>query len=374
MKYLELRNKVQDFSKYPNTVKISRSPIVHNGFQGNFNVSFGEAPLLKKFNGYLNNSSSYNFSTIQQCIRLNDFKDLLDDSHLLLFDMSDIAGFIYETDVPDKERTQKAQFTIQKTFEFLIDEIGLDPKKFLISYYAGGEVSDATAGKYKFDEFIQKDPFIETVKKFGISDEQFIPDRTRTTLLSLNFIPPAPWGYRNEILYKADNLNEPLDIASIENLLWQPVYEDGRIVGLERWKNFCSFSVVGIERLLMLVNNFNKVYEADHIMPLIIKLSKKTKNADFSSCRMMIELIRVFHRIIADVRSFSNLSASRKEKLIPLRRKFLRNALILNFDYGNDLKDLLILNGKLQPCFPELLIDVDLQADEIIKWLQLGKI
>jgi len=267
MDYLDLRNKLQNFSKYPNTVKISRSSVVHNGFHGNFNISFTEAPLLEKFNNYLdNNSASYNFSTIQQCIRVNDFKDILDDSHLLLFDMADIAGVIFEANISDEERIERAQFTIRKTFEFLINESGLNPKNFLISYYAGGEVKEATSGKYKFHKFIEADPFIKIVKEFGISDEQLMPDKTRTTLLTLNFIPPAPWGYRNEILYKADNLSEPLDIASIEHLLWRPIYENETIVDVKRWENFCSFSVVGIERLLMLVNNSSKVYEANHIM------------------------------------------------------------------------------------------------------------
>jgi len=109
-------------------------------------------------------------------------------------------------------------------------------------------------------------------------------------------------------------------------------------------------------------------------MPLIIELSEKTKNSNPSLCRGIIELVRVFHRIVADVKSFSNLSVSRKEKLILLRRKFLKNSLTLGFDYRNELEALLILNGKLQSCFPELLVGVDLQAVEIIKWLERGKI
>ncbi|MBI4252934.1 hypothetical protein HY623_01995 [Candidatus Uhrbacteria bacterium] len=374
MNYLELRNKLEQFTKYSGVNKIPRTSIVNKGFPGNFNISFGEGPFLEKFENYLDNPESYNFSVIQQVIRVNDFTSHFDDTHLLLFDMADISGFVGEINVPDDKRNDIASFTVKKTFEFLINELGLKPEKFIISYLAGGKVEELTGGKYKFNKYIEADPFIKIAKEFGISESQFIPDKTRTTLLALNFTPPVSWGYRNEILYKADNLSEPLDIASIENLLWRPIYKNGTVVDLVRWENFWSFQVVGIERLLMLINNSDKAYEADHILPLITKFSEKTGNSDFQLCRVTIELLRVFHRIVADMKSFNVMSSSRKEKLIPFRRKFLQNCEKLGFDYKNGLKELLILNGKLQPCYPELLSDIESQADEMIKWLGRGKI
>jgi len=96
MKYLELRNKIENFSKFQGTQKIPHSLIVNKGFPGNFNISFGEGPFLEKFGNYLDNSEAYNFSTIQQVIRVNDFNDAMDDTHLLLFDMADVSGFIVE--------------------------------------------------------------------------------------------------------------------------------------------------------------------------------------------------------------------------------------------------------------------------------------
>jgi len=374
MKYLELRNKLEQFSKYPGTIRIPRTPIVHIGFPGNFNISFGEGPILEKFGNYLDNPENYIFSTIQQVIRVNDFKNHFDDTHLLLFDMADISGYICEINVPDSKRKNLANFTIRKTFEFLINELGLLPEKFIISYLAGGKVEELTGGKYKFDRYIEADPFIKTAKEFGIAESQFVADKTRTTLLALNFNIPVCWGYRNEILYKTDNLNEPIDIASIENLLWRPIYKNGAIIDLVRWENFYSLQVAGVERLLMLANNQNKIYEADHILPLVNKISEITKNKNIEPCRVTAELIRVFHRIVADISKFSALSKYRKDKLVPYRRKFLLDCEKTGFDYKNRLKELLILNGKLQPCYPELLLDIESQTNEMIKWLGRGKI
>ena len=374
MKYLELRNKIENFSKFQGTQKIPHSLIVNKGFPGNFNISFGEGPFLEKFGNYLDNSEAYNFSTIQQVIRVNDFNDAMDDTHLLLFDMADVSSFIGGKDIADEQRKDIADFTIRKIFEFLINELGLEPKRFVISYLSGGKAEEITAGKYKFDKNIEADPFIGIAKEFGINEEQFIPDKTRTTLLALNFTPPVAWGYRNEILYKTDNLSEPLDIASIENLLWRPIYENDTVVDLVRWENFWSFSVVGLERLLMLVNNSDKAYEADHIMPLITKFSEITGSSDVQLCRVTMELLRVFHRIVADMKTFSVVSDSRKEKLIPFRRKFLQNCEKIGFDYAHGLKDLLIFNAELQPCYPELLSNIDSQANELIEWIGRGQI
>ena len=76
MDYLELRKRIEELPKYSGTVKIARSPIVHDGFHGNFNISFAEEPYLKKFGNYLDQTEDYNFSTIQQVIRVNDLKNL----------------------------------------------------------------------------------------------------------------------------------------------------------------------------------------------------------------------------------------------------------------------------------------------------------
>lgn len=367
MDYLELRKIIGDYQKYAGTVKISRSPIVHDGFHGNFNMSFAEEPYLKKFGNYLDQTEDYNFSTIQQVIRVNDLKNL-DDTHLLLFDMADISGFIGKTNALYNERNDIANFTIRKTFGFFINELKLKPENFFISYLAGGEVKALTGGKYTFDKYIDADPFIKTAKEYGISEKNFIPDKSRTTLLALNFTPPVAWGYRNEIFYKTDKFL--LDIASIENLLWRPIYKTDRIADIATWEHFMSFQVVGIERLLMLLNGFEKIYEADHIKPLIENVGQYSDK----SCRILAEMLRCFHRIVADVKSFSNLSCKRKRKLIPYRRNFLQNCIKIDFNYKERLKDLLMLNSKLQPCYPELSIDIESYANEIIEWLGRGKI
>lgn len=374
MKYSELRNTIENYTKYPKTQRIPHSPIVHEGFPGNFNISFGEEPFLNKFGNYLENQEKFVFSTIQPVIRINDFKEDLDSSHLLLFDMADVSGFIGDVNTTDIGRNELAEFTVRNTFNFLINVLGLEPKGFLISYLAGGNVNELTNGKYKFNKYIEADPFIKTAKEFGITDKQFIPDQSRTTLLALNFTPPVSWGYRNEILYQADFLSEPLDIASIENLLWRPIFKNGIISDLVRWENFWSFQVVGIERLLMLINETEKAYTADHIMPLIDKFSQITGSTDIPACRLTMELLRVFHRIVADVRRFAVLSASRKEKLIPYRRKFLKNCQELKFDYQKGINELLMLNGDLQFFYPELLHDTGSQSEELNKWLARGKI
>ncbi|OGF20341.1 hypothetical protein A2Y83_00670 [Candidatus Falkowbacteria bacterium RBG_13_39_14] len=119
----------------------------------------------------------------------------------------------------------------------------------------------------------------------------------------------------------------------------------------------------------MALNNFKKVYETDHIKPLI----KEMRNDISSESRVVGEMLRVFHRIVADVKSFSNLSCKRKRKLILYRRLFLQNCIKINFNYKEKMENLLALNSRLQPCYPELAVNTKYFANEIINWLERGK-
>jgi hypothetical protein len=376
MTHQELRVLLEKYPKYPGTVHIPHSPIVHVGFPGNFNISFGEGPILAKFGNYLDNPEPYYFSTIQPCIRVNDLNVVMarDPTHLMLFDMADVAGLISSINTTASQKKEMSEHTIRSTFDFLINTLGLDPKRFIVSYFAGASIDEATKGKFAFDRQIEPDPFIHTASEFGIGEEQLVPDRSRTTLLSLNLTPPVCWGYRNEVLYRVDNLAEPLDIGSIENLLWQPILKDGVITSIEDSKNFWTFSVVGVERLLMLVNNLSKVFEVNSISPLVRNIGELTHGATEQDLRVCAEFVRVFHRITADIGDFSVLSESRREKLIPFRRYFLTKCQMLGIEYRKVLPNLLASNAKLQNYYPELGKDTEGQATTISNWLDLVKL
>ena len=67
------RERIQNWPKHSEIVKVERAPIITPGFPGTFNLSFTEDPWLKEYGKFVDFDHDYHFSTIQSCIRPNDF-------------------------------------------------------------------------------------------------------------------------------------------------------------------------------------------------------------------------------------------------------------------------------------------------------------
>ena len=74
--YAELRKAIAEWPKYPNAKREERSPLLHDGFPGNFNLSYAEYFWLKEYGRYLGWDFDYVFTTIESCIRVADFPKL----------------------------------------------------------------------------------------------------------------------------------------------------------------------------------------------------------------------------------------------------------------------------------------------------------
>ncbi len=271
MKNSDLRKVIVDFPKFSGAKSISPASVCNDGFPGTFNLSFIESEWLDEFQGqYLNYDHDFIVSKIQPCIRHQDWEIIKNDSvnryrYLGVFEMADIGGVINLTD--GKRIDEVTQFSMESLYKFLVKTINLSPNKLRITYCTGGNVKHLTGGKYQFDKKLSKDIFVENWVKLGINNEQLIPDDTRDTLLSLNiFGLPAPWGYRNEILY--DHQGKLLDIATFEYLYYRPIFDGDKIVDLKKWEHCFSVSAIGVERVLMVKNNISQITECDHIKPI----------------------------------------------------------------------------------------------------------
>lgn len=162
---------------------------------------------------------------------------------------------------------------------------------------------------------------------------------------------PTPWGYRNEIFVKIDG--KLLDLATLEYLIYEPIFKNGYIVSIRPGNFLVIVSGVGIERMLMAKNKYKKIIECDHIFPIYEKVLNLAKKKDEHKSLIVTESLRVVHRVFTDSKGYSNLSKTRKD----LVRKYLR-ALRDNLKYleisKEEIKYLLSLNSKLQDYYPEL--------------------
>lgn len=356
MKYKELREKVQNLEKYPGCVKIDRSPLIHKGFPGTFNLSFTEHPWLEEHGKYADFDHDYVFSTIQSCIRLNDFP-LMGSSdswkYLGVFEMADLFGMVSLKDRSNSVDLQRKQ---TKALFKLFEDLGISKNSIYPSYQAGGKVKEIINGKYDFDFNITKDIISKQVfLEQGVPEENLISDTSRLTFLATNLyksIPEekgaipilTPWGYRSEINVNISTKESPkyIDVATIQRFLWKPISNSGQTTGLDEIDDEVSIAATGLERLCMVANDLQKVQDVDYIKPFYEVLGKEQ-----ISCG---ESLRALHRIYSDMKKFKTPSLSRNRK--PKIRKLLQN---IPRDLTLDkIKDLLQIHSETQPWHSEL--------------------
>lgn len=380
--YNKLREKLQNTDKFSNCQRRDRSPLIHEGFPGTFNLSFTEYEYLRKYGNFSEFDTDLVFSTIQSCIRPQDITENIANGkgiwkYLGVFEMADWGGQILlanRNEVNDVHLWQ-----INQLGKFL-RENGLDLKKIYPTYNAGGLVADITQGKYVFDfqvpeDLLSKQGFID----IDIPQENCISDKTRDTFLSLHLNQKSPWGYRNEINYNIGTLENPLllDIGTLERICWFPTYSGNEeisknINGLIPINHTLSVSGFGLERLCVAINGLKSVDEVDYIKEFYDLFSQEAPGLSSEQRYKAGEVVRALHRIYSDLQSYDlNLSKCRKEKV----KKFLQ---ILRDNTGNLLNDkildsLLITNTDTQPWHANLSQGIEPTKQRILRYLEARK-
>ncbi|MFZ5954806.1 MAG: hypothetical protein ACOYT4_00085 [Nanoarchaeota archaeon] len=379
--YKELRMKLQNMPKLKGCVNIERSPIINEGFPGQFNLSFTELPLLKEYGRYTDFDHDYIFSTIMSCIRWNDIYDdktklskLTGEKswkYLGVFEMSDLVGLAH---LVGRRNAVESQRKTVKAFFNLTDELGIKRKDIFPSYQKGGKICDITNCRYDFEFYVPEDKIgKQLLLDEGIPEKNFIEDKTTDTLLCLKLCRKlesagilqisSPWGYRNEInvnIGTKENLRL-VDIGTFESFLWKPVYKNEEIVNLADLNDATALGIVGLERLCMVANRLERICDLDFLKPFYDNLGK-IKNSV-----LIGENLRALHRIYSDIKKYDIKdwnSDSRKKKINRLKRNVLSSEIGLE-----QIRDLLVINTEKQPWHFELKENIDFVLQEIKDYL-----
>jgi hypothetical protein len=356
--YKEIRERIGNISKHPGCQFKPRSPLVHEGFPGTFNLSFTEYEYEKEFGDLSSFDHDFIYSTIQSCVRPSDLDGPIKkrenlERYLGVFEMADIGGQIV---LSDKLRTSECYRHQLKTMLRILEDLGLEKNKIFPSYHAGGSVSESSHGKYNFNFEVPEDSLSK--KEFlsaGIPKENLIEDKTRDTFLCLHINKKTPWGYRNEIHYNVGTPEAPvlLDIATLEHFYWFPTYSSREeasknIDGLEEIPHTISIGAFGLERLCMATNGLRKVQDVDYLKTFYDSFRELSPEMKETQRIIGGEAIRAIHRIQSDITE-QNLywSKSRKKK----RNKILqliRKNFVEPID-SKKLASLLKIHSEVQP-------------------------
>ncbi len=369
MNIQELRRLVSEVPRFPGAKLVRPASVCNEGFPGTFNLSYSEAEMIEQFGQYLDYKHDFIYSKIQPVIRFQDWLHIAkNDEHcyryLSVFDLADIGGGIILKDA--KRLNEAVVFSLNQLFAFLVNNVGLDKSKLRISYFAGGQVSDVTKGKYNFEQILSADERIGHWRSLGLTDEQFIHDKSRATLLALNvFGLPTPWGYRHEVNYLHEG--KLLDIATFEYLFLRPIFEGQRVVKVRLWEHAFVISAIGLERVLMAKNNLKQITDCAHISPLVEIILSQSVLKNEVSARILCQALRVIHRIFSDCGSYKSLSVRRKEKMRIFYKAVFSAANELGLVISQEnLKDWLDLNASLQEYSVELKTLVGRTVEEVM--------
>jgi hypothetical protein len=377
MTITELRRILKNHPKYPNTIDLSRVSLVNDGYPGTFNLSMMGAECIEQYGQNLEYTHNYCFSKIGQMIRFNDWEENFDiggkfdlkDSYryLGLFHMSDMGG---EKMIKNgrSQMSELTQQTISSLVDMLVNKLGLDIKNFRISYHPGGSVKQITHGKYSFDKYIPVDPSIDYWYDLGFRPENFFVEVSRNTVLALNnFEYPSPWGYRNEIHYLHNG--KMLDIATVEQLCFRPIFARGsEIIGLTDWDHGSAVNGVGLERLLMVLNDLDSIHDLEHIKNLsdFILSYSSSPNTEHAIC--LNETLRPIQAILGDVFRYENLSKNRKIKYRQMVKNTVFRAEKLGLNLSREfLGQYFNLNSDLQVFYPELREDLNAKIEDFLE-------
>ncbi|KKR75936.1 MAG: Alanine-tRNA ligase [Parcubacteria group bacterium GW2011_GWE2_40_8] len=224
----------------------------------------------------------------QKCVRTADISEVGDASHLTFFEMLGNWSF---GDYFKKE-------AIEWSWEFLTDKqwLGLDKNRLAVSVFAG----DADA---PFDE-----EAFNLWKRFGVPEKKIskLPKKN-------NWWGPAgtsgPCGPDTEIFYWTGDPDKIPETFNDDNNLWVEIWnnvfmeynktDEGNFEPLKQ-KNVDTG--MGLERIIMILQDKDNVYETDLFQPIVDKVkSQKSKvKIEEKSIRVIADHIKASVFIIAD--------------------------------------------------------------------------
>ncbi len=263
-------------------------------------------------------------ATCQKCFRTSDIEEVGDKSHLTFFEMLGNFSFGKEINDDPKNFSKKGYFkksAICWAFEFLNQILDLNSLEVYVTVFGGED-------KIPFD----KESFKIWEKEIGIKKEKIILKGKED-----NFWGPTgiegPCGPTTEIYIKG---------IEIWNLVFNQYYQnqEKKLIPL---KSPGVDTGMGLERLTMIYENKNDIFETSLFLPLIKIAEKNIPSIDLRKKRIFADHLRGISFLIAD-----GLIPSNKEAGYILRRLIRK---LVTFAFLKKLSDKIFKEGLAQVVF-----------------------
>ncbi|MBI2482263.1 MAG: alanine--tRNA ligase [Candidatus Vogelbacteria bacterium] len=260
---------------------------------------------------------SLNAVSVQKCVRTSDIDEIGDDTHLTFFEM--LGNFSFGGYWKEE--------AIKYAYEFITRELGL-----IIDYVSvfRDEASGIPADTESADIWHRLDPTLK-IKEHNKDDNFWGPTGEE-----------GPCGPTTEIYING---------VEVWNIVFNEYYKS-RDGNYEPLKTKGIDTGMGLERLLVQIQNKNNVFETDLFEPVIEQIKSLSKNYDSKSARIVADHLRTAIFMIADSVTPSN--TDRGYILRRLLRRAVRFADKLALSVGS-LTDLVeVVENIYDQIYPEL--------------------
>ncbi len=310
----ELRQKFLDFFKEKGHVVIPSASLVP---ENDPSVLFTTAGMqqFKPFYTKPEDAPSIRVASIQLCVRTSDIDEVGDDTHLTSFEMLGNFSFGY----PSMKNSYFKEEAIKMAWEFLTGEkwLGIDKSRIHATFFSREETEKGIAVTVETDseskQLLKKLPGLLKIVPQG--DDNF------WTLGTID----SPGGPTVEFY---------VDGIEIWNLVFNEMILREDKEGKTYWQGSDIKGVdtgMGLERLLVVYNNRENVYETDLFEPLIKKIEKisgKRHKEYEREFRIIADHIKAAIFLIRD-----GVSPSNKDQGYVLRR-LIRRVIVKGHQIG----------------------------------------
>jgi len=328
--YSEIRNRYLSFFKSKGHEEIPSASLVPEDDPSVLFVNAGMFPLVPYLQGEPHPGGTRLVNS-QRCLRTQDIDEVGDKEHCTTFEM---LGNWSLNDYFKKE-------AINLTVEFFVEELGIDINRIYATIFKG-------EGNIPQDEE-SINVWKEIFAKYGIDAKVGEDERIRPLGKEENWWGLAtggPCGPDSEIFYKMDD-GQLVEIGN--NVFMEYLLQNGEYKPLGRHN--VDFGG-GLDRLAMILQNANNVFEIDIYKPILEKVQSLNNIHDIKSERVITDHIKAATWIIMD-----GVEPSRSERGYILRRlirRAIRHGKMLGIDnlFTREIGDIAIT--QFSPIWPQL--------------------
>lgn len=310
LKYLEIRELYLQHFKEKDHAVISSASLVPENDPTVLFVNSGMFPLVPFLAGEAH-PDGVRLTNSQRCLRTVDFDSVGDETHLTTFEM------LGNWSLNDYFKKEAINFTI----EFFVEKLGFDIKDIYASVFIGDE--DAPKDQDSIDTWK------EIFNKYGVNAEVGMNGRIQEFGKSENWWELAgggPCGPCSEIFF--DTGKEKCSDECNVSCSCGKFVEIGNNVFMQFMKSSSGYEPLGrhnvdfgggLDRLTMLSQGVNSVYETDIFAPVMERINSLTSVDEVVSKRIIADHMKAASLVIMD-----GVMPGRTEREYILRRLIRR--------------------------------------------------